>query len=378
MLVEHEGQAAAHAGGEVAPGRAQDDDAPAGHVLAAVVADALDDRVRAGVAHGEALAGQPAEEGAPARGAVEHGVADDDVLLGGEGDAVGRHHRERPAGQALARVVVGVAVQGEAHARRQPAAEGLAGRAGQVDLDGVGRQALGAVRLGDARAEHAAHAAVDVAHGGVDLHRLLGLDREARLAQQLPVEVVLEHRRRQLDAPAHGALGQLGEVQDVGEVDPARLPVVDGAVDLEQVGAADELLERAHAQRGHDPPQLLGHEEEEVHDVLGGALEALAQLRVLGGDADRARVQVAGAHHDAARRDQRRRREAELVGAQARGDGDVAPGLQLAVGLDGDARAQVVLAAASAGSRPGRSPTARRPTGSSSAARRRCRRRGRR
>ena len=43
VLVEHVGDAAAHAGREVAPGRPEHDDAPAGHVLAAVVADALDD-----------------------------------------------------------------------------------------------------------------------------------------------------------------------------------------------------------------------------------------------------------------------------------------------------------------------------------------------
>ena len=49
-------------GGEVAPGAAEDDDDAAGHVLAAVVADAFDDRGRAGVADGEALAGEAAEE----------------------------------------------------------------------------------------------------------------------------------------------------------------------------------------------------------------------------------------------------------------------------------------------------------------------------
>ena len=37
----------------------------AGHVLAAVVADALDDGVGARVAHGEALAGEAAEERLP-------------------------------------------------------------------------------------------------------------------------------------------------------------------------------------------------------------------------------------------------------------------------------------------------------------------------
>ncbi len=66
VLVEHVGDAAAHARREVASGRAEHDDAPAGHVLAAVVADALDDRPGAGVANREALAGEAAEEGPPA------------------------------------------------------------------------------------------------------------------------------------------------------------------------------------------------------------------------------------------------------------------------------------------------------------------------
>src|SRR3954451_22952430 len=92
VLVEHEGQAAAHARREVAPGRAEDQRAPAGHVLAAVVADRLDDGGRARVAHAEALAGHPAEERLAARRAVERDVADDDVLLRGEGGRLVRTH----------------------------------------------------------------------------------------------------------------------------------------------------------------------------------------------------------------------------------------------------------------------------------------------
>ena len=65
--VVHVGDAAAHAGGEVEPGRAEHDHAAAGHVLAAVVAHALDHRDGARVADREALAGEPAEEGAAAR-----------------------------------------------------------------------------------------------------------------------------------------------------------------------------------------------------------------------------------------------------------------------------------------------------------------------
>ena len=53
-------------GGEVAAGRAEHDDAAARHVLAAVVADALDDGARARVAHGEPLAGAAAKNALPA------------------------------------------------------------------------------------------------------------------------------------------------------------------------------------------------------------------------------------------------------------------------------------------------------------------------
>ena len=51
---------------------------------------------------------------------------------------------------------------------------------------------------------------------------------------------------------------------------------------------------------------------------------------------------MALAHHDAARGDQRRGGEAELVGAQQRADGDVAAGAQAAIHLHGDAAAQAV------------------------------------
>ena len=76
--------------------------------------------------------------------------------------------------------------------------------------------------------------------------------------------------------------------------------------------------------------------------MLRLADEALAQHRVLGRHADRTGVQVALAHHDAAGGDQRRRGEAELVGAQQRADHDVAAGAQAAVDLHRDAGAQAI------------------------------------
>ena len=54
------------------------------------------------------------------------------------------------------------------------------------------------------------------------------------------------------------------------------------------------------------------------------------------------RVQMADAHHDAARDDERRGREAELLGAEQRRDHDVAARLHLPVDLHDDAVAQPV------------------------------------
>ena len=87
---------------------------------------------------------------------------------------------------------------------------------------------------------------------------------------------------------------------------------------------------------------LLGDVLEERHDELGLAAEALAQLGVLRRDTDRARVEMADAHHHAARHDERRGGEAELLRAEQRRDHDVATGLQLTVDLHDDAIAQAV------------------------------------
>ena len=126
-LVEHKSKAAAHPCGEVSAGRAEHDDAAAGHVFAAVVADTLDDRAGAGVANREALAGKSTEKGTAVGCAVKDGVAGDHVGLSDEVDGIERRDREDPPREALAGVVVGVAAQRHRHAGSQPAGEALPG-----------------------------------------------------------------------------------------------------------------------------------------------------------------------------------------------------------------------------------------------------------
>ena len=98
----------------------------------------------------------------------------------------------------------------------------------------------------------------------------------------------------------------------------------------------DHLGHRPEPELGHELADLLGDELEERLDELRLAAEAGAELGVLRGDTDRAGVQVADAHHDAARHDERGRCEPVLLGAEQRCDDDVASGLHLTVGLHDD------------------------------------------
>src|SRR5262245_55741287 len=99
-------------------------------------------------------------------------------------------------------------------------------------------------------------------------------------------------------------------MEDARKVEPLRFPVLDAAALVEKIGAADQIVEATDPELRHQLTNFLGNEEEIVDDVFRGSSELLAQLRILRRDADRACVQVALAHHDAAGRNERRRREA--------------------------------------------------------------------
>ena len=129
------GHAAAHSSGEVAPRPSEHHHATARHILAAVVARALDDGDGPRVAHAEALA-HLAIDVELARGrTVQSGVARDDILLGLEiFAATGRgQDRDAPAREPLAEVVVGLALEPDVEAANGEGTERLAGRALEFD-----------------------------------------------------------------------------------------------------------------------------------------------------------------------------------------------------------------------------------------------------
>ncbi len=131
-IVVDVGDAAAHACGEVAPGGTENDGEPVSHVFAAMIAHAFDHGCCAGVADGEALAGDTVEENFAAGGAVEDDIADENAFLGQEARSLGRIGDDAPAGEAFAEIVVGVAFKLERDALRDEGAEALAGRSAEL------------------------------------------------------------------------------------------------------------------------------------------------------------------------------------------------------------------------------------------------------
>ena len=174
--VVDEGVAAAHAGGEVAAGLAQDDDHAAGHVLAGVVAHPLDDGLGAAVPDGEPLAGPAPEEGFAAGRPVERHVAHDHVLGPRETGLRRRGDDQLAAGESLADVVVGVAPDAERDAPGQEGPEALAGAAGELEVDRVLAEPVLAVLPRDEVAEQGADRPVPIGDRQRSLDALLVLD----------------------------------------------------------------------------------------------------------------------------------------------------------------------------------------------------------
>src|SRR5207302_10925502 len=297
VLVQDEGDPAGHPGREVPSGPAEDHDHPAGHVLAAVIAGAFDDSPRAAVADGKALAGCSVEVALALRGPVEGGVADQDGLFGHERGALGRVDDDPSAAQALAEVVVGLALEFQRHASGQEGAERLAGRARELDVDRVGRQPFQPIALGDLAGEDRSDGPVHVADGEVQPNRLFALDRRLAQLDELPVDGPVQSVVLFLDTVPGDIRSDLGLGQDRGEVEALRLPVVDRLLGPELVRPSDHLCELSEAHLRHPLAYFLGHKEEVVDDMLRLAGELGMEHRVVGGVTHRTGVDVALAYY---------------------------------------------------------------------------------
>ena len=150
--VEQERLAAGHPRAEVAAVRAEHDDGAARHVLAGVVADALDDRAAPELRTANRSPAEPGAVELAARRAVEARCCRPGT--GSPASPAGGAITIRPPAHRLADVVVRLADEIELDAGREERAEALAGRALEAGAHAARRRG-GAELLGD-RAARAA------------------------------------------------------------------------------------------------------------------------------------------------------------------------------------------------------------------------------
>mmetsp|Transcript_40260 Transcript_40260/g.88012 ORF Transcript_40260/g.88012 Transcript_40260/m.88012 type:complete len:314 (+) Transcript_40260:361-1302(+) len=157
--------------------------------------------------------------------------------------------------------------------------------------------------------------------------------------------MVLRHAAVKRRALGHGDAGLHGPggLQEVAEVQVRHLWIVlQVGLWPQEVCASDDFSDLPDAQGRHDLPCLLGDQEKVVDKVLRLASELLPELWVLRGDADRAGVEVALPHHDAAQRDERGSAHSDLLGAEEHCHHDVSACSHLAVCLQRDAVPETV------------------------------------
>src|SRR5215469_9925040 len=171
VLIEDIGDATRHAGREIAAGASKHHDDAAGHIFAAMVAGALDDRNGPGIADGEAFTGHAAEIALAFDCAVKHRVSDDNRFFRHNARIGRRPDDQSPTRKTLAYIIVGVAVELESDASREPGTEALPGRAGEANMNGVFRQAFVAESLCDFSGKHAATRAIGVVDGRLQSYR---------------------------------------------------------------------------------------------------------------------------------------------------------------------------------------------------------------
>src|SRR5437879_6925332 len=215
-----------------------------------------------------------------------------------------------------------------------------------MDANGVVRKYGGSITARNLAAQHRANGAVKIADGQLYLNGRERFQRVMHLPENLVVKRLLQSMVLIVDTASHNTGWNRRVVEDRREVEslgfPMILPVRDCRIHFEHVDTADHLVHRTEAHFRHVLANLLGEEEKEIDDMFRLALEFLSKHRILRGDANRASVEMAFPHHDAAHGDQRGRGEAELFGTEQCGDHNVAASLKFAICLNSYAAAQVV------------------------------------
>jgi hypothetical protein len=341
--VKDVGDPTRHTSSEVTASAAKAKDATTSHVLATVVTHTLNNCGDTRVTNSETLGCDTTEETSTSGSAVQANVADYHVLLGLEDRGTWRVDDEAAAGETLSNIIVAVTLELEGDTRRKEGTERLASGATNVGVDGILWQTLLTEPLADLVGKRSAKSTVSVDDIALDAAWQTLLESQLRLRDELVVKtnvklVVLLANVVGSNAGAEG----VSRGKDQRQVDVLGLCVPQILADLEHLGVANHLVDGPVAKLGHDSTQLVGDVVEKVDDVLWSTLKLLAKLGILCGDTNRARVQMALAHHNAPHSNKRRGSKAPLLSTKQTSNSNIPTRTNLAISLDNHTATEIV------------------------------------
>ena len=170
LFIQDISDTAAHAGRKVLSGCAEDNDTAAGHILASMLTDTLDNGVSTGVSDTETLSCDTVDVRLTARCAVEGNVSDDDVFFRFILSCFRRVDNQFSAREAFSEVIVRIALKFQGQSFWNKCSEALS--AGTLALYGVRiRLQRGAEFSGDLGTKNRSHGTIGV--GDLDFDGLL-------------------------------------------------------------------------------------------------------------------------------------------------------------------------------------------------------------
>ena len=225
---------------------------------------------------------------------------------------------------------------------REESTEALSGRTLECATESIVRQPRIAVFAGYDTRKHRSHGAVGIVNREFEFYRHLILDGRVSTADNLAVKHI-GNVMLLLGHVDYGiGLGLFRHVKELAEIKVRSLEGVMVGLDMEHVGASDNLVKAADTYFGKSLADFLGEELEEVNHILAAPSETLAKFLVLGRYSDRACVHMALAHHHASEHDKCTCGETELLGTEHCHYNHVTRTLELTVSLELHLTAKVV------------------------------------
>ncbi len=139
-----------------------------------------------------------------------------------------------------------------------------------------------------------------------------------------------------------GLSGLCRSMEQAAEVESGSLAHCRIAAHTQEVGAADDFIERTVTRLCQTPAHLAGHEPEIIHHPFGAPREFATQFRILRGDSLRAVVGVAYACHAAPQHYERSCAEPIFFRSEHSADQHIMRTLELPVGLKTEFAAKII------------------------------------